>query len=66
MNIFFSVSIEAEKRINELIDKLIEFDGTINEKLKAKNQMLWVQKMNTCKSIAEEIVLKEYVYGENL
>lgn len=62
----FSVSIEAEKKVNELIDKLIEFDGTINEKLKAKNQMLWVQKMNTCKSIAEEIVLKEYVNGEDL
>ena len=62
----FSVSTEAENKVNFLIDKLIEFDGTITEKLKAKNQMLWIQKMNTCKNIAEEIVLKEIVYGDEI
>ena len=62
----FSVSIEAENKVNFLIDKLIEFDGTITEKLKAKNQMLWIQKMNTCKNIAEEIVLREIVYGDEI
>ena len=36
------------------------------EKLKAKNQMLWIQKMNTCKNIAEEIVLREIVYGDEI
>ena len=62
----FSVSIEAENKVNFLIDKLIEFDGTITEKLKVKNQMLWIQKMNTCKNIAEEIVLREIVYGDEI
>ena len=62
----FSVSTEAENKVNFLIDKLIEFDGTITEKLKAKNQMLWIQKMNTCKNIAEEIVLREIVYGDEI
>ena len=39
----FSVSTESENKVNFLIDKLIEFDGTITEKLKATNQMLWIQ-----------------------
>ncbi len=58
----FSVGIEAEEKVNFIIQQLVEFDGTINEKLKSKNEMLWVQKMNTCKNIAEEIVLNEIVY----
>ena len=65
-NHLFSVSTEAENKVNYLINKLIEFDGTITEKLKATNQMLWIQKMNTCKNIAEEIVLKEIVYGDEI
>ena len=62
----FSVSIEAENIVNYLINELIEFDGTITEKLKAKNQMLWIRKINTCKNIAEEIVLREIVYGDEI
>lgn len=49
-----------------ILTPLIEFDGTITEKLKAKNQMLWIQKVNTCKNIAEEIVLREIVYGDEI
>ena len=62
----FSVSIEANNKINTLIEELVKKDNTINERLKEKNQILWVQKMNQCKSIAEEFILKEYVYGEIL
>ena len=46
------------------MNEIIEFDGTITEKLETKNQMLWIQKMNTCKNIAEEIVLREIIYGD--
>ena len=35
----------------------------INEKLKAENQMIWVQKMNEIHKIADEIVLNEFVYN---
>ena len=56
-----SVSKESEDKVNLLVEQLIELDDTINEKLKAKNEMLWVQKMNKCKSIAEEIVIKEKI-----
>lgn len=60
----FSVSKEAEDKVNYLINEMIKSDDTINEELKATNQMLWVQKMNNYKSIAEEIVLKELIYGD--
>ena len=61
-----SVSKESEDKVNLLINKLIELDDTINEKLKDKNEMLWVQKMNKCKSIAEEIVIKENIYEDKI
>lgn len=34
----------------------------ITEKLKAENQMLWVQKMNEIHHIADELVLNELIY----
>ena len=58
----FSVGLEAKVKVSQLIKKLIKFDGTINEELKEKNQMLWIQRMNSYKYIAEEIILKEYIY----
>lgn len=60
----FSVSIEAEDKVNYLINELTKLDGTITEELKGNDQMLWIQKMNNYKSIAEEIVLKELIYGD--
>lgn len=59
----FSVSSEAEDKVNYLTNKLIESDNTITEELKATNQLLWLQKMNSCKLMAEEIVLKELIYN---
>ena len=49
------------EKVNNLIKELSEKDN-INEKLKENNQMLWVSKMNNIKNIAEEIILKEYIY----
>ena len=63
-NHLLSVSKESEDKVNLQINQLIELDGTINEKLKEKDEMLWVQKMNKCKSIAEEIVIKENIYED--
>lgn len=50
--------IELEQK---LIKELAEKEN-INEQLKESNQMLWVSKMNNIKNIAEEIILKEYIY----
>ena len=62
----FSVSIEAEEKVYYLINELIKLDDYINGELKSTNQMLWVQKMNNCKNVAEEIVLKELIYGDSI
>ena len=56
-NIDTTVMEKVQKLIIELAEK-----ENINEKLKENNQMLWESKMNNIKNIAEEIILKEYIY----
>lgn len=43
---------------------MVKLDDSITEELKVTNQMLWIQKMNNYKNIAEEIVLRELIYGD--
>ena len=52
---------EANEMMEQLIAKMSEAQQ-VTEKLKAENQMLWVQKMNNIRSSAEEIVLNELIY----
>ncbi len=56
-NIDTTVMEMVQKLIKELTEK-----ENITEELKDSNQMLWIGKMNNIKDIAEEIVLKEYIY----
>ena len=49
------------EKVQKLIKELAEKEN-INEQLKENNQMLWVSKMNNIKNIAEEIILKVYIY----
>ena len=49
------------EKVQKIIKELDEKEN-INEKLKQDNQILWVSKMNNIKNIAEEIILKEYIY----
>lgn len=64
--LFFSVGKEAEEKLKLLINELAEKDKDLNENLKEENQLLWVQKMNNYKNIAEEIVLKELIFNEKV
>ena len=57
-NIDTIVMEKVQKLIKELTEK-----EKINEQLKENNQMLWVSKMNNIKNIAEEIILKDYIYA---
>ena len=50
------------EKVQKLIKELTEKEN-ITEELKSGNQMLWIGKMNNIKDIAEEIVLKEYIYA---
>ena len=49
------------EKVQKLIKELAEKEN-ITEELKSSNQMLWIGKMNSIKSIAEETILKEYIY----
>ena len=50
------------EKVQKLIKELAEKEN-ITEELKSSNQMLWIGKMNNIKNIAEEIILKEYIYA---
>ena len=57
-NIDTTVMEMVQKLIKELAEK-----ENITEELKSSNQMLWIGKMNNIKNIAEEIILKDYIYA---
>ena len=52
---------QAEEIFIHLIKQTVEREG-INEQLKAENQLLWVQKMNSIRSRAEEVMDREIIY----
>ena len=52
---------QAENMFFRLVKELAEKDG-ITEKLKAENQMLWVQRMNAVRKTATEIINNDLIY----
>ena len=52
---------QATAMFLRLVKELAEKEG-VTEKLKAENQMLWVQKMNNIRNRATEIVNAELIY----
>lgn len=53
---------QAGKMFEELMKSLAEKEN-VTEKLKADNPMLWVQKMNSIRNRATEIVNSEIIYS---
>lgn len=53
---------QAEEMFSRLVKELSEKDG-ITEKLKAENQILWVQRMNAVRAAATEIVNNDLIYA---
>ena len=58
------IDTQARNKLDLLVTQLTEKEG-INEHLKAQNQLIWVGAMNNIRNRAEEIVLKELIYGED-
>ena len=52
----------AYEAFNRLVDQMAK-DEDVTERLKAQNQMWWVQKMNSIYDRAEEVILNDYVYN---
>ena len=53
---------QAADMFSRLVKELAE-KGNVTEKLKAENQMLWVQKMNNIRNRAIEIVNANLIYA---
>lgn len=53
---------QAEEMFSRLVKQLAEKEN-VTEKLKAENQMLWVQKMNNIQACAKEIVDTKLIYS---
>lgn len=60
-NYLADIDNQAEEMFSRLVKQLAEKEN-ITEKLKAENQMLWVQKMNNIRSRAMEVVNADLIY----
>ena len=65
-NHLISVSKDAEILLNTLMESHKKSDEKLSEKSKETNQLEWVKLMNNYKNTAEEVVLKELIYTENV
>ena len=52
----------CHKCLKDMMSKMAEQEG-VAEQLKATDQMLWVQKMNSIRQRAEEFIMHEYVFA---
>ncbi|WP_270270069.1 TnpV protein [Enterocloster clostridioformis] len=55
------VDEQAEERLALIMEQMKAAEG-VTEELKARNQLAWVQHMNSIRSRAEEIIYVELVY----
>lgn len=58
------IDTQARNKLDLLVRQLAEKEGT-NDCLKAQDQLAWGRAMNNIHNRAEEIVLKEMIYGED-
>ena len=58
------IDAQANAKLALLTKQMAQKEG-INELLKAQDQMAWVRAMNNIRNRAEEILLKELIYGED-
>ena len=65
-NHLISISKNAENLLNNLMESYRKYDKKLSEKSKKTNQIEWIKLMNNYKNTAEEILLKELIYTENM
>jgi len=59
------VGAQAEGMLFQLVKQMMEQEG-ITKQLKADNQMEWVGRTNSIHHRAEENILRELIYGEDV
>lgn len=65
-NHLLSVGNECENRLNILMESYKNSDKLLSEKNKKDNPLEWVKLMNNYKNCAEEAILNELIYTENV
>ena len=55
------INVQAENSFSRLVKEMAAQEG-VTEKLKAENQMAWVQRMNNIRERATEIVNRELIF----
>ena len=52
----------SRRQMVQIIPRMAQAEG-VDEKLKAKDQMAWIGRMNNIRQRADEIILVELIYG---
>ena len=55
---------QAQECLSLIVEQMKATEG-VTEELKAADQMAWVGAMNSIRNRAEEIILREMIYGED-
>ena len=55
---------QTQERLSLIVEQMKETEG-VTEELKAADQMAWIGAMNSIRNRAEEIILREMIYGED-
>ena len=55
---------QAQEHLSLTVEQMKMSEG-VTEELKAANQMAWISAMNSIRSRAEEIILRELIYEED-
>ena len=56
---------QAQERLSQIIEQMQQVEG-VTEDLKTADQMAWIGAMNSIRNRAEEIILREMIYGEDV
>lgn len=63
-NKLYEEALEMDRRMNDqydlLVKQMMEQRG-VDEELKQKDQMKWVQEMNNIKNVVEEMIVMEFI-----
>lgn len=56
---------QVQERLSLITEQMKATEG-VTEEMKAADQMAWVSAMNSIRNRAEEIILRELIYGEDV
>ena len=56
---------QAQERLSLIVEQMKASEG-VTERMKQHNQMAWVGAMNSIRNRAEEIILREMIYEEDV